>query len=606
MKAHRTVVLGVLLLLCGVAMPRGSSNGAQAPDGARPAPGQVPAWSPPRAMEPKASPSEAPRFLPDSTVLVRVEDRVIRTRGYVDAYYASYAEDRPAQDSLGRVEFLASMVDKEVLALTALEVNRPMTFEDRLVIREHTERVLANVLYARAVLDSVVVTDEEVRDAYLPYGWQYHLKDILFVRQPTAETVREKLLAHQLRWADAVRRYSADTTRRGSEGDLGWVSRQALDYLSAIEVYRLRPGEISRVFQDVNGFHLAQLVERRKVKPPAFEPMRLVLEQYVRDQRAGILASRLQQQVGREIGVTYDSTNIRFAAAQFKGHQVVTEDAEGPILDLSGSVPEFAAADTARILARHRDGRFTLGDFLSAYNARPVIRRPPVGDFEAFFSVLNSIMLEPYMAELARARGLLDDPVAAAQIAKKREQLMVEHLFEDSVQSKVWIPPQERRRYYEEHVGGFTTYPSVRFAAIVRDSKSGADSVAARLASGERAEAILRADSLQGVVSGSVKERRDDEKGPYHKILFEELRPGQSTVVGPDKEGVWMVLHLIEFDPGRRLAYEEVEHYVDESLQNMRAEAMLKDFIARHRKRYRVETHPELVMRIRLVDPLAH
>ena len=604
MKARPVATLGVLLL-CGIAMTHAAFSGAQAQDRDRPAPTRVPAWSPPRAIEPKGSRLEGGQDLPDTTVLARVEDRVIRTTNFVNAYFASYAEFRPPQDSLGRVEFLTSMVDKEVLALTALEANRPMSFEDRVVMREFTERVMANVLFARAVMDSVFITEEDVRAAHAPYGWQYHLKHILFADQPTAASVREKLLARRLRWGDAVRRYSADTTRRGSEGEMGWVSRQALDYAMALEIYHLEPGEISPVLQDANGFHLMQLVERRKVKPPAYEPMRLVLKEYVRSQHATVLAGRFQQQVIRQIGLTYDSTNIRFAAAQFQGYRLVTQEAEGPVLDLSGSVPEFAPADTARILARYRDGQFSLGDFLDAYNARSVVQRPPVDEFQAFLGVLNSMVLEPYMAAVARARGLESDPLAASQIAKKREEIMVEHLFQDSVETKVWIPPQERRRYYEEHAGQYTSFSSVRFAAIVRDSKAGADSIVARLKSGERAEAILHADSLQGLVSGSIQERRDDEKGHHHKLLFEELRPGQSTLVGPDKAGTWMVLHLVEFDPGRLLAYEEVEHYVDESLQNIRAEAMLQDLIARHRKRYRIEAHPELVMRIRLVDPVA-
>jgi hypothetical protein len=63
------------------------------------------------------------------------------------------------------------------------------------------------------------------------------------------------------------------------------------------------------------------------------------------------------------------------------------------------------------------------------------------------------------------------------------------------------------------------------------------------------------------------------------------------------------VLHLLEFDQGRLLPYEQVESYIDEALQNIHAERMLIDLIARHRRRYRVESHPELVMRVRLVDP---
>src|SRR5262245_55654679 len=83
------------------------------------------------APAPAPSPARpAPQFLPDSAVLARVADRSIRVDRFVDAYFASYGPVRPRPDSAGRVEFLGSMVNKEVMGLTALKVNHPLTFED--------------------------------------------------------------------------------------------------------------------------------------------------------------------------------------------------------------------------------------------------------------------------------------------------------------------------------------------------------------------------------------------------------------------------------------------------------------------------------------------
>jgi hypothetical protein len=542
-------------------------------------------------------------YLPDTAVILRVGNRVTRVDAFVDAYFASYAVYRPKPDSLGRVEFLNSIIMKDVLGLMAQEVNRPLSFEDRLVLREFTDRVLSNTLFLRGVMDSVNVTEADIQEAHAAYGWEYHLRRIRFADQTTADSVRSALLARKARWADAVRRYSLDTDRHATEGDMGWIPRSSLDYDRATDIYALKPGGISSVTADRDGYHLFMLVERRKVKPLPLEPLRLILRSNIRSARAAVVADRLQKQVGREIGITYDAENIHFASAQFRGYQLMSQTSEGMVLDLSGNVPDFQPADTARVLAKHRDGRFTLGDFLHAYNDKPVPQRQPVGDPESFRSTLDAMVLEPYMAQLARTRGLESDSFAVVQIARKREEILVEHLFQDSVQSKVWIPAQERRKYYEDHIGQYTTYASVRFAAILRHSQAGADSVVARLKAGERPEAILRADSLQGFQSGSIQDRREDEKGPYQKFLFSELRPGQSTVVGPDKVGDWVAVQLISFDPGHPLSFEEADHYVDESLQNIRADEMLKALVARHQKRYKIEAHPELVMRILLTDP---
>ena len=104
-------------------------------------------------------------------------------------------------------------------------------------------------------------------------------------------------------------------------------------------------------------------------------------------------------------------------------------------------------------------------------------------------------------------------------------------------------------------------------------------------------------------MGGSIQERNQSTHGAFHKLLFEELRPGQVSVEGPDRAGDYVVLQLLAFDPGRLLPFEEVEGLIDESMQNMKQEEALNAMLARLRKRCTIEEHPELVMRVRLVDP---
>ena len=162
------------------------------------------------------------------------------------------------------------------------------------------------------------------------------------------------------------------------------------------------------------------------------------------------------------------------------------------------------------------------------------------------------------------------------------------------------------REFYEKHKSQYVTYASVDYAAIIRMSKKSADSLATALQKGARAVDILHADSLAGFSSGSIKHRSEDEKGQYFKVLFEELRPGQTAVFGPDKEGTYLVLQLITFNAGRQLSFEESDAMADESMQNIKAEQALRAMIDRLRKRYTIRSRPELVMRIKLVDPLAN
>src|SRR5262245_7863154 len=132
------------------------------------------------------------QFLPDSVWLLRVGPRVTTVGSYVASWFTSYPEFRPATDSTGRVQFLTSLLHRDVLGMTALAINRPQGFEDRLALRETRQRSLANAVYQRFVRDSIVVTDAEVRTTWESFKWVQHFRHILVADRPTADRVRRE------------------------------------------------------------------------------------------------------------------------------------------------------------------------------------------------------------------------------------------------------------------------------------------------------------------------------------------------------------------------------------------------------------------------------
>ena len=113
----------------------------------------------------------------------------------------------------------------------------------------------------------------------------------------------------------------------------------------------------------------------------------------------------------------------------------------------------------------------------------------------------------------------------------------------------------------------------------------------------------VRIDSAKGLVSGSIQTRGQNEQAPYQKALFEEMRPGDVQVRGPDRQGDYAILQVLAYDGGRQLSYEEVEQLIDESLQNQKSEKALNEMIGRLQKRYEVSMRPDMVMLVKLVDP---
>jgi len=600
-------LLALSFALCAAAPAPKKSSPAAKPA----APAKPPAAPDPITKNPKFKGwvngvPDTGQFLADSVWILRVGPRVSTVGDFVESWFASYPEHRPPMDSTGRVTFLNSMMHKDVLALAAKEIKKPLGFEDRLQITQARQRALASATHRRFVQDSLHVTEEEVRALYDTHKWEQHFRHILFADRNAAENARRELISGRITWSAAFKKYSPKNLLAiPGEGDVGFVPREKLDREFANVVFALKPGETSIPVQDHAGWHLVQSLERRPKPAPLYENLRPML---VADAEASQSVRYMEQILGHlraKVGMRYDTANARFAAGHFVNTRSVTKTSFGPSIDIDAAVPEFTSQDTAKLLARwNNGGRFSIGDLVHEYHEIPPLVRPTLNVAEVLLDFVESVVLEPGIAEYGAERGLEKDPLVEKAIAKKTEEIQVEHLYQDSVASRVWVSKEERQAYYQKNLNAFHTYPSVDFAAFVRHNKPSADSLEKALRAGTDPRAILRADSLAGrEASGTIQHRTQNEHGPYQGALFEEMRPGDIQVRGPDRHGDYAIIKLIAFDGGRQLSYEESQLMIDESLQNMKTDEALQALVGRLQKRYNVASRPQLMMLIKLSDP---
>jgi hypothetical protein len=301
-------------------------------------------------------------------------------------------------------------------------------------------------------------------------------------------------------------------------------------------------------------------------------------------------------------GATFDTANVVWLTDQYwQANAELGATSSG--LDLRTRVPRIPARDTSRVLARVRGVPCTAGHVIQAYRDIPPVGRRKIVTVVAMFDFVQRIVLEPDIVASAREQGLDHDPGFMKQVAGRREGLLVEHMYEDSVQARLQVTDDMRRQYYQDHKSEFVTRERVRYAVILRATEAGADSVVRRLDGGEPAVSIVVADSLSGLRGDFIKDLLEGENHMFYNVLFQELRPHQSTKFFLSKDGVWAVFHVLSHDTSRPMAYDEVRDIVDQSVENVESERSLNLLLRRWRQRYSVESHPEWVMRINLTVP---
>jgi PPIC-type PPIASE domain len=554
-------------------------------------------------VAPSTPRTEADGFLPDTTVVARVDRKVIRADEYVRSYFDADPEFRPGGDSTGRVTFMNSLIDMEVMGRVARAANYPLTFEDRLVLRQHTDRVLSNLLFQRFVADTIHVDEAQVRRVFEQYSRDLHLREIMFDDPESAEQTRKDLVAKKITWAQAAKAHHLPPDARDDQGDIDWIDRENFDPMLGLELFDLKPGQISSVVADAVNYHLFYVVAERPGKHMTYEAARRLISDQLRDRSLAAGSRHLKDMVAQGLEMKFDTANVQLAASHFRPARTSQMQQGVPNVEFNPQIPEFKMEDTSRVLVRWRDGRVTIGDFNHHYSEIPTLLRPNVHTPTLLMNQVEGLVLEPYLAKAAIERGLDKDSIVVASIQKRRDQITVERMYADSISSKVHITKAARRKYFDDHSEKYTTWADVRFAAIAVPAKSEADSLAKRLRAGDKAADILLADSLAGVHRGSIQERSESEGGAYQAALFEELRPGQVSIEGPDDQGTYLVLQLLAYHPRRPLSFDEADRYVMEAMTNVEEEKQLKQFLARHRRQFKIESHPEMVMLIRLRHP---
>ena len=564
---------------------------------------KAPAPYKPPAQASSRKPPPPPRaWLPDTFVLARIDDRAIQARDYDERFFNSHMEYRPTQDSVGRADFLQRLVDKEVLASVARAANYQLTFQERAQMEAFVQSTLGNRLFERTVMDSVKVTDAEAESVYVQMKREIRLARVRFGRIETAERMRRDLVAGHTSMARAWElrlRMPGDQTTSPDVGWQTWNNTPA----DVRPIFRLPVGGISSPIAEPPGFSLYQVKEERTAgKLQVFPLYRGPIMRQLKQEKTDEVRERQISGLRREAGIRLDSANVAWAAARFP-HKITKEGASRVVLD--ATVPSFSPEDTARTIATYRGGKVTVGRLVDIYRDISEFMRPSLDTPEAIKQMVDAIVLEPRLAEIARQRGYDRDSVVIVVIERKREEVMVDHLYADSIEAHTFVPPAERRKYYEKYQQRFVTSPNARYAMFYLPNQQGADSIATRLRKGVKAEKILREDSLRGVARGRIQaRRRDDIDNPFFRQVFFDMKVGDIMRVGPDPDnGTYNVIQLLYRDSGKPVPFDEADVQIDEYLRQEASEKLLHEFIARHSKRMKIESHPELVMQIRLVDP---
>lgn len=240
----------------------------------------------------------APAENPDDQKIVAVINGEVVTRAKLDELYAGIGAQMRTQYERtgGKMAFLDNYVAKRLLLQEAMKSG----FDKRPEVQGAMEAAKESALFDRYVKEVVaapIVTDAEVRKYYEDHKTDFAVPEQAKIRhivitwnnkpKPDAmelikrvaieiragapsprDTSPENEKVLLARFSAAARRYSEDGAAQAG-GDLGWVSRGALDKNFEEAAFAMRPMSMSGIVESQYGYHLIFVEATR---PPSTQP----------------------------------------------------------------------------------------------------------------------------------------------------------------------------------------------------------------------------------------------------------------------------------------------------------------------------------------------
>jgi parvulin-like peptidyl-prolyl isomerase len=535
---------------------------------------------------------------PEHAIVARVGPLEIDRATFEAALVRAPGDSAKSADQERR-EFMDTYLNRQLLVLAAKDAG----YFDADPIRDYMiggfeESLLSGRVRNEDVLSNVHLTPTDVDSFYARQKNLYDISHIVVASPEAAAAVKERLAAGA-DFAALAEEVSLDEKSRHKGGHLepfvwGLTNRSFLD-----EIDQLKPGEIGGPIPSEIGYHVVKMNGRPanpNYKP--LEPQRAFITQ-----RATVFAQmdtlaahtrRLEQQYHFAPGWPalnhLSSMYSNAIAIAVRENPTTPADDQYEISKRSLVFPESLQA---HVLAKWDFGQYRVKEQLEMIKDLPGLA---LADRRNPYNILGdarSLFLRGAEVQEARRRGYDQDPDFKLQVARKREELAVGEYYEKEIMQQATFDSTAERAYYAAHLGQFLYEPQVKLACIQyqTDAAAAAAMEEALRSPHGNPDSVIADHDRRGLIRTRIPSGKWFPE-PLYPILYERAAGLEKGAVGRvvDEEGFWTVFIVLDKEPGRQLPFEEVRKTVQQSMQNQRADEILKQRLTELKKKYPIWT----------------
>jgi len=497
-----------------------------------------------------------------------------------------------------RRAFLENVVDRKLLVQAI--ANRPFTptAEQQAELDKTRNSAMQNQLFHSMVGNLAEPTSGELE----AFGRRQRLlavaRFITFTDPDRARLWRQRLLTGtpMATFEEAVARDGAALAT--IEPFRMLAADQIPDTLATV-LWALRPGQLSEV-HTFGGHPVVMHLKDFEPRPDRMgnnENLGLLAD-YQRHQYDRI-REQFRQNLAREVGRTFDDETMEFVLAahmRIPPRRDVDSTTGLPTIRPNLPLPVFTAADTGKTIARTRDRRVTLLDYVRFWSAVSSVTRPEIRERTMLEAAVDRVVLDPEILKLAFRQGLDRDSVVLAEVAETRERLALDAFFAEEIEARVVMDEKGIHALWAKDPAHYHDRAFIDSRIIVVERRSLADSLLARLKNGASFDLLARefsTDAATGPEGGKagVQYRGSQRNAGLEDAMF-ATPVGQFG--GPEftPEG-WVLWKIDAGEPEVRRSFEEARAMVERDYRTIESERLISEKLAELRKLAKVRFFPE-------------
>ena len=541
----------------------------------------------------------------DEALVARAGDIEITMADFQEAYNRISAQYRPDLSTLEAKRSFANDLVNKTLLIHEGERMGGITDQNLLdAFAESKENKMIEILLRQEVEAKVEVLGSDVADLWEHRKLEVRASHILFDDPELAETVRARIEAGEVSFADAAREHSLDMRTKRQGGSLGQV--QWGQSVSAFQekAFELEPGELSEVFESDYGYHIVVVESREEKDIGTLQENRPALRAETRRHLEAVRLDEFVQGLMDQRNFEWNDEGFETLARVVREMATVDIDTI-PMADRY--LPEADAQQAATVLVKWDGGTITISDYVDWLRSQPPANRPvgamPVNGLKTF--VRSGMLNRRLLVDEAVARGHDKNPEVDAADSRMREQALVEIVHGRFIQAAD-VTEEEAKAIYDSTLTldptAFTMPERVDLVILVHEDVNVVREGLRRIRSGEPEDEVIGELSrdfrtrMNGGRTGFVS--RGTYAVPLEEVAFSKDRVGKGWSDAVITEtGVGAVRVLAHEDP-RTATFDEVKQNLISRMAQARGEEAFEEWLQSERATREVEIFDEVLDRI--------